>query len=306
MNKVSRRGFIQTASAAGVGLGVSGGLPLAGISAQASAEEKKPGMKLGMVTYQMGKDMTCPELIDLCQKAGLEGVELRTTHKHGVEVELNASKRAEVKKLFADSGIAIAGLGSTFEFHMKDADEVKKNVEGAKRYAQLAADVGAPSIKVRPNGLHQDEAVEKTCERIGKAWGEVAKFAAGLGVEVRMEVHGSGGSALPVNVRKMLDAANDPNAKICWNSNKSDMDEQGSIKANFALLKHALGQVHITEIGIYQYPWQELFNELKAVSFSGFCLAEIPYNPEPERFMKYYRTLFDLYTGQYAFLEKRA
>jgi len=305
VKRVSRRGFMQTASAAGVGLGMSGGLPLAGIGAQASAEETKPGMKLGMVTYQMGKDMTCPELIALCKKTGLEGVELRTTHKHGVEVELNAEKRAEVKKLFADSGIAIAGLGSTFEFHMKDAGEVKKNVEGAKEYAQLAADVGAPSIKVRPNGLHQDEAVEKTCDRIGKAWGEVAKFAAGLGVEVRMEVHGGGGSALPVNVRKMLDAANHPNAKICWNSNKSDMDENGSIKSNFALLRHALGQVHITEIGIYQYPWQELFDELKAVSFNGFCLAEIPYNPEPERFMQYYRTLFDLYTGQYAFMEKR-
>ncbi|HPO16322.1 MAG TPA: sugar phosphate isomerase/epimerase family protein [Candidatus Hydrogenedentes bacterium] len=301
MNKVSRRGFMQAASAAGIGLGLSGGLPLAGISAQASAEERKSGMKLGMVTYNMGKDLNCPELIDLCKKTGLEGVELRTTHKHGVEVTLNAKERAEVKKLFADSGIAIAGLGSTFEFHSKDMDEVKKNVEGAKEYAQLAADVGAPSIKVRPNGLHKDEDVEKTCERIGKAWGEVAKFAAGIGVEVRMEVHGGGGSALPVNVRKMLDAANDPNAKICWNSNKSDMDEKGSIKANFDLLKHALGQVHITDIGIYQYPWQELFNELKAIPFEGFCLAEIAYNPDPERFMKYYRMLFDLYTGNYRY-----
>ncbi len=303
MNGINRRGFLHLASAAGLGMGM--GLELGGAlpSAQAAADppERKSGMKLGLVTYNMGKDMDCPKLIAFCKETGLEGVELRTTHAHGVEVSLSKAQRADVKKLFADSPIAIAGLGSTFEFHAKDPAEVQKNVEGAKEYAQLAADVGSPAIKVRPNGLHKDEPVETTCERIGKAWAEVAAFAAGLGVEVRMEVHGGTGSALPVNVRKMLDAANHPNAKVCWNSNSSDQDANGSIKASFDLLKHAIGQVHITEIGVYQYPWQELFNELKAVNFSGFCLAEIAYNPEPERFMKFYRTLFDLYTGQYRY-----
>lgn len=301
MKDISRRGFLHMGSVAGVGMGLGLGSAVASGQALAAATAKKPGIRLGMVTYNMGKDMDCPKLIAFCKETGLEGVELRTTHAHGVELSLSKDKRAEVKKLFADSPIVIAGLGSTFEFHAKEANEVRKNVEGAKEYAQLAADVGAPSIKVRPNGLYKDEAVETTCERIGKAWGEVAAFAAGLGVEVRMEVHGSGGSALPVNVRKMLDVANQPNAKVCWNSNGSDQDANGSIKESFGLLKHAIGQVHITEIGVYQYPWQELFNELKAIGFGGFCLAEIAPNPEPERFMKYYRTMFDLYTGQYAY-----
>lgn len=301
MNNITRRGFLHVASATGLGVGWTLGGAGPAVGAVAQPTERKAGMKLGMVTYNMGKDMDCPKLIALCKAAGLEGVELRTTHAHGVEVTLSKAQRADVKKMFADSGVAIAGLGSAFEFHSKDAAEVKKNVEGAKEYAQLAADVGCPGIKVRPNGLHKDEPVENTCERIGKAWREVAEFAAGLGVEVRMEVHGGGGSELPVNVRKMLDVANHPNAKVCWNSNRSDMDADGSIKAGFDLLKQAIGEVHITEIGIYQYPWQELFNELKAINYSGFCLAEIAYNPEPERFMKYYRTLFDLYTGRYKF-----
>ncbi|HNR32268.1 MAG TPA: TIM barrel protein, partial [Candidatus Hydrogenedentes bacterium] len=171
----------------------------------------------------------------------------------------------------------------------------------SKAYAQLAADVGAPGIKVRPNGLYDDEPADQTCERIGKAWREVAAFAAGLGVEVRMEVHGGRGSSLPENVRTMLDAADHPNALVCWNSNRSDMDENGSIAASFDLLKHAIGEVHITDIGVYQYPWQDLFDRLTAINYTGFCLAEIAYNPEPERFMKYYRTLFDLYTGRYRY-----
>ena len=258
-------------------------------------------MKLGLVTYEMGAEMDCRALIALCQEAGLEGVELRATHAHGVEVALSPVERAEVRGLFADSGIEIAGLGSAFEFHSKDPDEVRRNIEGSKEYAQLAADVGAPGIKVRPNGAYDDEPREATHERIGKAWGEVAAFAADLGVEVRMEVHGPEGSREPASIRRMLDAADHPNALVCWNSNQGEEDASGSIKPNFDLLKHAIGEVHIIEIGTYQYPWQELFELLKGIGYKGYCLAEIGYNSEPVRFMKYYRTLFDLYTGRYRY-----
>lgn len=295
MNAVSRRGFIQTTTAAMTGFG-AGMVPLGAASAQ---EEKDTAMgppyRLGMVTYNMGKDMDLDTLIAFCVATGLEGVELRTTHAHGVEAALTAEERQNVRKTFADSPVVLAGLGSAFEFHSKDPDEVARNIQGSKQYAQLAADVGAPGIKVRPNGVYEDEPVDQTCERIGKAWREVAAFAADLGVQVRMEVHGRN-SSLPANIRKMLDAADHPNALVCWNSNKSDLDEAGSLQAGFDLLKHAIAEVHINEIGIDGYPWQALFDNLKAINYSGFCLAEIAYNPEPERFMKYYRTLFDLYT----------
>lgn len=295
---MNRRGFLQVTSAfaAGASLGVARPVAAAAASAETGSG---PGYKLGMVTYNMGKDMKLRDLISFCEKTGIEGVELRTTHAHGVEVTLSAQERAEVKASFADSAVVLAGLGSTCEYHAKDPAVVAKNIEESKAYAQLAADVGSPGIKVRPNGLYEDEPVDATCERIGKAWGEVAAFAADLGVQVRMEVHGGGGSSLPVNVRKMLDVAAHPNALVCWNSNKTDQDEQGSIRASFELLKHAIAEVHITDIGIYQYPWQELFNLLKEIGYQGFCLAEIAENPDPVRFMKYYRTIFDLYTGRY-------
>jgi sugar phosphate isomerase/epimerase len=258
-------------------------------------------MKLGLVTYNMAKDMKLAELIAFCEETGLDGAELRTTHAHGVEVELSADERDTVKKMFDDSPVAIAGLGSSFEYDSPDPAVVKENIEGSKVYAQLAADVGAPGIKVRPNHLHEDEGIapEATCEQIGKAIGEVAEFAAGLGVEVRMEVHGAG-TAKPEYCRLIMDAADHPNALVCWNSNPTDMDENGSIDASFELLKHKIALVHITDIGIYQYPWQDLFSKLKGIGYQGFCLGELQYNEQPERFMKYFRTLFDLYTGNYA------
>ena len=255
-------------------------------------------MKLGMVTYNMGKDMKLDELIAFCEETGLEGFEARTTHAHGIEVELSKAERAEIKKRMADTSVEIAGLGSAFEYHSTDPAEVRQNIEGSIAYAELAADVGSPGIKVRPNGMPEGIPHEKTCEQIGAALREVATAAADLGVAVRLEVHGRV-SQDPRLCRLMMDAADHPNALICWNSNPGEADENGSIDANFELLKHKIALVHITDIGMYTYPWQDLLNKLKGIGYKGFCLAEIAFNPEPERFMKYYRTLFDLYTGNY-------
>jgi hypothetical protein len=42
--------------------------------------------KLGLVTYNLAKDWDIPTLIRNCMQTGLEAVELRTTHRHGVDL----------------------------------------------------------------------------------------------------------------------------------------------------------------------------------------------------------------------------
>ena len=74
-------------------------------------------MKFGIVTYQIAQDWDMPTLIDMCQKTGLQGVELRTTHAHKVEADLTPEQRREVKKQFEDAGIEIVGLGTIFQYH---------------------------------------------------------------------------------------------------------------------------------------------------------------------------------------------
>ena len=256
--------------------------------------------RLGMVTYQMGKDMTCDQLIDLCRKAGLAGVELRTTHAHGVEDSLSAAQRAEIRSRFNDAGVAIAGLGTAFEFHSRNDQKVRDNIVGAKAYAKLAAEVGAPGIKVRPNGVERGDDPQKAFERIGWALGEVARYASDLGVEVWLEVHGNEQTRNTSNIATIIRHADHPNAKVCWNSNQGETDASGSIRAAFDAVRDFIGEVHINEIGRPIYPWRELFDLLREIRFSGFCLAEIDYNPEPERFMRYFRTLFDCLTDRYA------
>ena len=252
-------------------------------------------MKLGLVTYQIGKDWDVPTIIDMCGRTGFTGVELRTTHAHGVEASLSPGERGEVRRRFEDGGVDLVGLGTAFEYHAVDPDEVRANIDGTIEHAHLAADLGCPGVKVRPNGLQTEAGIpeEATLEQIGKAIGQCAEAADGLGVQIRVEVHGRD-TQEPRRMRAIMDHADHPNAYICWNSNFGEVVD-GSIEHNYRLLNHKISLVHITEIYRAEYPWRELFRLLKADGYAGYTLAEIAHSPEPERLMGYYKALWEAY-----------
>ena len=252
-------------------------------------------MKLGFVTYQIGKDWDVPTIIEVCGRTGYTGVELRTTHAHGVEASLSPDERGEVRRRFADGGVDLVGLGTAFEYHSADPAEVRANVDGTFEYAKLAADLGCPGIKVRPNGLQTEKGIpeDATLEQIGRAVGECAEAAAGLGVQIRVEVHGRD-TREPRRMRAIMDHADHSNARICWNSNFGEVVD-GSIEANYRLLSRKISLVHITEIYRAEYPWRELFRLLKGDGYDGYTLAEIGPSPESERLMGYYKALWEAY-----------
>lgn len=229
-------------------------------------------MKLGLVTYQWGKDWDLPTLLANCEATGLGGLELRSTHKHGVEISLNAEQRKDVRTRFADSPVELVGLGSACEYHSADPAVVRKNIEETKEFIKLSQDCGGSGVKVRPNGLPPNVPVEKTLEQIGKSLREVGEFAADHGQTIRVEVHGKGTSHVPY-VRTMMDVADHPNVVVCWNCNPTDLDGEG-LEANFRLLQHKLGTIHIHDLRKDNYPWPQLFDLLHEAKFSGWTLIE--------------------------------
>ena len=77
-------------------------------------------MRLGLVTYNLAKDWDVDTIIANCTETGFEGVELRTTHAHGVEVELSAAARQRSIDLVAlatrgRTGVLVALRGCTTE-----------------------------------------------------------------------------------------------------------------------------------------------------------------------------------------------
>ena len=272
---------------------------LPALAAVPSTQTAKPapargGLKLGTVTYNIAKDWDVPTIIKNLTEVGMDAVELRTTHKHGVEIALSPAERAEVKKRFDDSPIKIGGLGTTCEYHAADPAVVAKNVQETREWCKLAKDIGSPSVKVRPNGLAKGVPEEKTLETIGKALADCGVAAADNGVRIQLEVHGAETSRLP-RIRRILDhGGNHPAVKVCWNSNQTDLLD-GGFQPAFDLVKTQIGQVHMRDLMLEEYPWKQLLTSLAAMKFEGYCFAEIPESADPVRVLKYYRALFRAY-----------
>lgn len=267
----SRRNFLQKSLLAGIGLSLIDPF-------SAHAMMKKSKMKLGLVTYQWGKDWDLPSLIANCEKTGILGVELRTQHAHGVETSLTASQRTDVKKRFADSPVTCVGYGSNFEYHNTDQAVVRKNIEGTKEYLKLCKDIGATGIKVKPNGLPEEVSKEKTIAQIAASLNEVGQYASDMGQVVRVEVHGKESQEIP-NMKAIFEQVTEKSVKMCWNCNDQDLLPPG-LDANFHSVKKWFGDtVHIRELNVGEYPYQQLMNLFVKMNYDGWILLEARTKP---------------------------
>jgi len=246
--------------------------------------------QLGVVTYNIAKDWDLATILARLEALHYDGVELRTGHRHGVETSLNGDQRREVRQRFADSPVVLAGLGSAFEYQSPDPAEVRRNIDDTKAYVRLAHDVGAPGVKVRPNGVPRGADLDATLRQIGRALHEVGDDAAGFGVEIRVEVHGGTTQLLP-NLARVIEYADHPNVFVCWNSNPSDVVD-GSVRANFKLVASKVREVHLRDLTDESYPWRELFALLAEADYTGFALAEVPESTDPDRVLRYFRALW--------------
>jgi sugar phosphate isomerase/epimerase len=287
MNCLHRRNFLQVGAAA------------AGLAAAPAglAKDKGPRFRLGLVTWNLASGWDLDTLLKVCKPAGVSPVELRTTHKHGVEPSLNKDRRREVRQRFADAGVDIWGCGSICEFHSPDAAEVKKNIESCKRFVDLAADLGGKGVKVRPNGLPKQVPVPTTLAQIGKALNECGKAAADAGVEIWLEVHGSGTSHPPHIKTIMLHCAH-PSVGLTWNSNREDLTD-GSVAASYKLLRPWVRSCHINDLykdSLGQYPYRDLFRLFREDGYDRVTLCEVG-RPIAEadaalEFLRYYKALW--------------
>ncbi len=250
-------------------------------------------LKIGVMTYTIAKDWDIETIIKNLSDAGYQTAELRTTHAHKVEVNLNATQREDVRKRFKDSPLEAISLASGFEYHSPDPAELRRNIDGTKEYIKLAKDVGALGIRVFGNSLPAGVPVEKTEQQIAKALAEVGEFGYNNGVEVRICVHGTKTNR-PSVIKKIIDLSQSPHVWVNWNCNPEDTEE-GGFESNFNMLKDRIKGVHMHELWMADYPYRQLFRLLSASGYKGYCNAEIDGNPDPVRFLKYYRALFLAY-----------
>ena len=291
MSAMNRRRFLQA--------GALGAAALTAPAAPAAParDDIRPRFRLGLVTYNVAAAWDLDTLLRVCKATGVSPVELRTTHKHGVEPTLGKDQRKDVRRRFADAGVEVWGCGTTCEFHSPDQAVVKKNIETCKQFVDLVRDLGGRGVKVRPNGLPGGVPVEKTLEQIGRALVPCGKAAADAGVEIWVEVHGRG-TAHPPHMKTIMEHCGHPKVGLTWNSNPDDL-KGGSVAESFKLLWPWVRSCHINDLykdSTGAYPYRELFRLFRANGYDRATLCEVGRTmPDPNlgtEFLRYYKALW--------------
>jgi hypothetical protein len=250
---------------------LGGSLALMAARARAARVSK---LKFGLTSYQWGADWDIPTMIANCTRAKALGVELRTSakYKHGVELDMGAVERREVKKRFADSPVKLIGINSAERFDWPEAAALRTAIENAKAHVKLAHDTGATGIRVFPNNFHKEVPEDQTLAQIAKSLNELGKFAQDYGTMVRLENHGPVGTL--VNLRKIMDQVEQKNVRIKLNGDARD-NEGGRFAQNFALIKDRLGDtLHMRMYRDSEFPYQLQWDLLIGAGWDGWCFVE--------------------------------
>ncbi|MDE0959198.1 MAG: TIM barrel protein [Planctomycetota bacterium] len=278
--RVDRRRVLQRLAAGGL-LATTGGVFADWLRADEPLALPAARFRFGLVTYLWGQDLSLPRLIDSCKSSGLEGVELRTTHAHGVEPALTRQQRVEVKQRFDDSPVTCVGIGSNEKLHHPDAARLKSAMDATRAFLKLSAEIGGSGVKVKPDQCPEGEDLDRTIERIGGALQQLGKEAADIGQQIRLEVHGSC-AKLPL-MERILEVADHPSVGACWNSNDSDLAGDG-LEKNFARVEKRLAEtLHVRRLDEQRYPYKTLFKLLRQQRWAGWMLLEAHDRPPEAR-----------------------
>ncbi len=140
----------------------------------------------------------CPKwpwrkVLDEAARLGYAGIELR-----GLEGEMDLTKRPEFsarqiaasKKELAALDLVVTDLGASARLHEPDQTVLAAQLDEARRFIDLAHQLGSPWIRVFPDRFVPGEPREATIARVGGHLAALGEFARGSGVGVLVETHG--------------------------------------------------------------------------------------------------------------------
>lgn len=206
MKKQTRRIFLQNTSAL-----------LALFSAKSAFTFKKSKPLLSFST------LGCPnwsfeKIVNFASENNYDGIEIRTIQR---QLDLpkctefsTPAKIAQTKKFVKDRGIKIVNLGASTALHHRDAAMRRKDLDEARQFIDLAAQLNCPYIRVFPNDFPPDQDRSGTIDLITQGLLELGDYAKGTDVKVLMESHGQ--VVKSADLETIMKAAEHEHVGLIW------------------------------------------------------------------------------------------
>lgn len=196
----------------------------------------------------------CPDwdfdtIVKFAAENKYDGIEFR-----GIKRELDLTKcdafnsddniQASLKKL-NDKNLKVVDLGSSAELHHKDLSERQKNLDGAKKFIDLAQKLNCPNVRVFPNDIPDNQTKEETLALIVSALKELGDYAADKNVYVLMETHGK--VVYTADLLNIMQQVSHPHVGLVWDAyNMWSVTKEPPAKV-YASLKNYIRHAHIKD-----------------------------------------------------------
>ena len=255
-------------------------------------------MKPSWMTYGVLSALSRKELLKTLKDHGFEGVEFRTDadHGHKVEATIDAAERRQVVAGCEAAGIRIVSVATGNRYHDTEASELGRHIAETKLRMDLAADLGAPRVRVFGNNFPDGVPRERTIGQVAEALKELCAYGEGIKVKPCLELHGEFDWRSCQAVARQVDHSN---FGLIWNSVSQDVVD-GSVRQALDTVWPWLDHVHMHDLAGQGYPYRELFELLYDKGYDGYMSAEAERSADRGvgdtwMFAAYYGDLFRAY-----------
>lgn len=238
----------------------------------------------------------CPglPLADVAEMAasnGFHGVELRAQDGEPVHVHLGAAERRAAAATLSRRGVAVLAIASYVKVADESADD-EDVVTDAIAHCRLAADLGAPFLRVFPGGA-TDAPTTTLDDTATRRLGRIQHGLAGTGVSLALETHDSHPRA--ADCRRILDRCPDVvaiwDALHPWRSGEPPADTARLLagRIGYVQVKDVASRTDLTPLppGDGVLPLREMADALRHSGYDGWVSWEyerawFPDLPGPE------------------------
>ncbi|PBC82512.1 Sugar phosphate isomerase/epimerase [Streptomyces sp. KS_16] len=202
-----------------------------------------PAMRYAFSTLGV-PGMPVAEVLRLATDAGYQGVELRAHPEEPVHPLIGARERAVVRGQFADAGVevlAVAGYAQVAA--ARDTAGEEELAHELTELVHLAADLGAPYVRVFPGG--DDRPAAEADADAARRLAAVAPLAAERGVRVLLETHDSHRTGAAA--ARVLGLVGHRRIGALWDVQHSWLGGEEPVDTHAALAPH-LGYVQVKDV----------------------------------------------------------
>jgi sugar phosphate isomerase/epimerase len=157
-----------------------------------------------------------PQITEAARRLGFDAVELRAIGGSLdllSRAEFSVEEIANTRRYFEQEGIKICCLDTSCSFHSLNAQERSAQVHDAIAHAHLAAQLGAPLIRVFPDKIQPGASREETRDYIVESLQQIAQ---GMPKEVCVGLETHGDFARAEAAAEIVSLADHANVKLIW------------------------------------------------------------------------------------------